>query len=489
MSLTLLRASVIPFLLTACSPLSLDQQAYPVAESARPAFPDDAALQRMLADRMRANGVGEVVGLIDASGTRVISYGHAGDNGSRPLDGDTIFQIGSVTKGLTTLLLADMVHRGEVSLDQPVQELLPPGVVLHKVGRPITLRDLATHRSGLPAMPDNFDLSAKPDPYESYTVDQLYAFLSHFVPEHAPGTEARYSNLGVSLLGRVLARRAGTDYATLLKKRILDPLAMSSSAITPEPGWQNRIAQGHDRYLRPVRTWEMRVMPASGSLRSTANDMLKLVAAYIGERDTSLKPAMDLQLGERIATRRGWQALGWGIRADGIVTHSGGKQGYRSAVAFDPVAKRGVVVLANARTYDEPMALALHLLAAEPIEPAPAAPPQLPIIHPETDLLDRYAGWYCLDSGEPIEVARKNFHLLVHTPGAGISEFFATAPNAFFLDTGNDELAFRVAGSQPAEGIMHYPDGAAKPPVPGVRVQGRDAALACRKNAVARLLP
>jgi len=431
----------------------------PVAPQApQPTFPSDAELKALLAERMRRNGVGEVVGMIDASGRRVVAHGRAGGAEYRALDGDTIFQIGSVTKGLTTLLLADMVQRGEVSLDQPISDFLPPEVRLHIVGRPITLRDLATHRSGLPPMPDNFDLSAEPDPYEAYTVEQLYEFLSSYVPEYAPGAQARYSNLGVSLLGRLLAHRAGTDYETLLSERVLEPLGMKSSAITPTAEQQARVAQGHDRYLRPVRTWEMRVMPASGSLRSSANDMLTLIAAYLGRVDAPLREAMAIQLGERIPTERGWQALGWGIRADGIVTHSGGKQGYRSAVAFDPANGRGVVVLANARTYDEPMDLALHLLAGDPLDPAPAAPPRVPIVEVDPALLDRYAGWYCMAGGGILQVARKDRHLLLQTPQLGISEFFPTAPNTFFLDTGNDELAFQIVGQGPV-GIIHYPDG------------------------------
>lgn len=481
------RAScLVAIAIACCGVVPTEARAQPagVAAVAPPAFPTDGALAALLADRMRHNGVGIVVGLIDGPERRVIAHGRASDRpGARPLDGGTIFQIGSVTKGLTTLLLADMVRRGEVSLDEPIGNLLPAEVRLPVVGRPITLRDLATHRSGLPSMPDNLDLAAAPDPYEAYTAERLFAFLSSHVPAAAPGTEARYSNLGVALLGRLLARRAGKEYAALLQERILAPLGMNSTAITPTRAQQPRVAPGHDRYLRPVRTWEMRAMPASGSLRSSADDLLTLIAAYLGATDTPLKPAMDLQLRERIKTARGWQALGWGIRADGIVTHSGSKQGYRAAIAFDPARRRGVVVLANARTEDEPMGLALHLIAGDPLPPAPAAPPPVPIVPLAPALLDRYAGWYCLASGTPLEIARKDRHLLVHTPGLGASEFFATAADAFFLDTGNDELAFPPDPTGgPARRLIHYPDGRGGEPVPGERVTGRVTAAECGRR-------
>jgi len=450
-------------------------------QPARPA-PEDAALKALLDERLRNNGVGLAVGVIDENGRRVVAGGRAGDQAVRPLDGDTIFQIGSLTKPFTTLLLADMVLRGEVGLDDPIQQYLPSGVRIRERGRPITLRDLATHRSGLPSMPDNYDLSAPPDPYEAYTTEQLYDYLRSFEPTRAPGEAGEYSNLGVALLGHLLARRAGMDYERLLSERVLRPLGMTSSAIRPSDEQKTRLASGHDRYLRPVRTWEMRVMPASGSLRSTANDMLRLVGAYLGLPPSPLGPAMALQLEERIETARGWQALGWGVRRDGLVTHSGGKQGFRSAVAFDPARRRGVVVLANARTYDDPMALALHLLTGEPLEPAPPAPARVPIAEVESAVLDRLAGWYCLEGGARIEVARSGGHLLVHTPGSGVSEFFPTAPDAFFLDTGNDELRFELAGPGPARRLIHYPDGRLGSATPGVRMSVSGGRRDCERR-------
>lgn len=434
-------------------------------------MPDSAAVQALLDERLRENGVGVAVGLIDESGRRVIASGRAGGARERALDGDTIFQIGSLTKPLTTLLLADMVLRGEVSLDDPIQRYLPARVTMRQRGRPMTLRDLATHRSGLPSMPDNFDLAGEPDPYEAYTAEQLFDYLHRFEPTRAPGETYRYSNLGVALLGCLLARRAGADYETLLRERVLAPLGMSDSAITLTDEQQERLADGHDRYLRPVRTWEMRVMPASGSLRSSANDMLGMIGAYLALEPSSLSAAMRFQLEDHNASAEGRQALGWGVRADGLVAHSGGKQGYRSAVAFDPARRRGVVVLANARTYDDPMILARHLLTGETLAPAPAAPARVPIAVVEHDVLDRYAGWYCIATGERIEVARKGDHLLVHTPGNGVSEFFPTAANAFFLDTGNDELSFELGDHGPARGVIHYPDGRSGDPVSGVRME------------------
>lgn len=421
-------------------------------------IPSNEDIRRLLAERMQHNGVGIVVGVIDAGGRRVVGHGRSGAADGRPLDGETVFQIGSVTKVFTSLLLADMVLRGEVALDDPASDYLPAGVGMPEQGRPITLRDLATHRSGLPSMPTNLSLYGEPDPYEAYSVGQLYQFLSGYTPDREPGAKAEYSNLAVSLLGRLLARRAGMDYEALLQQRVLQPLGMSSTSIALSSDQLRRLAHGHDRYLRPVRTWEMRNMPASGSLRSTANDLLKFLAACLGYEDTPLRQAIDLQLRERVPADSGWQALGWFVTSAGIAVHAGGKQGYRSAVAFDPATGRGVVVLANARTDDQPIGLAVHLLTGKALAAAPPAP-RKDIIAVDRETLDGYAGHYRIAPDRIIEVARRDSHLLLHTPGQGVWEFFPTAAGHFFLNTGNDELSFETDADGRVTGLVWYGDG------------------------------
>ena len=421
-------------------------------------LPSDEEIRRLLRERMAQNGVGIVVGLIEPGRRSIVTHGRSGAPDDRPLDGDTVFQIGSLTKAFTTLLLADMVVRGEVALDDPASLYLPPGVTLAERGRPITLRDLATHRSGLPSMPANLELNAEPDPYEAYSVEQLHQFLSTYALPREPGTRWEYSNLGVSLLGRLLARRAGMDYETLLRRRIIEPLGLNDTSVRLRPDQLLRLAPGHDRYLRPVRTWEMLHMPASGSLRSTAEDMLGFIAAYLEPERTPLAAAIGLQLRERLAHPPGWQALGWTITREGLASHAGGKQGYRSAAAFDATAGRGIVILANARTDDQPIALALHLLAGRPLAEPPAAPRNA-IVAVDPALLDRYAGRYRLGNGQTLEFARRDDHLLLHRPGQGASEFFPTGPRDFFLDTGNDELTFELDPTGRVTGLILYGDG------------------------------
>ena len=162
-----------------------------------PGLLPDADIRHMLAERIAARqDVGIVVGLIEPKGRHVIAHGSMAEGDARPVDGDTLFEIASVTKVFTTLLLADMVRRGEVALDDPVAKFLPPGVTVPERGRAITLEDLATHTSGLPRMPTNFAPSDATNPYADYSVAQLYAFLSGYTLTRDVGAQYEYSNLG-----------------------------------------------------------------------------------------------------------------------------------------------------------------------------------------------------------------------------------------------------------------------------------------------------
>jgi serine-type D-Ala-D-Ala carboxypeptidase/endopeptidase len=152
-------------------------------QAPQPAMPSDADIRQILVDRIdvQQQSVGIVVGVIGPDGRRIIAYGHPNKGDPRPVDGNTVFEIGSMTKVFTSLLLADMVQRGEVALDDPVAKYLPASVKMpQRNGRQITLVDLSTHTSGLPPLPTNFAPKDPANPYADYSVDQLYQFLSSY---------------------------------------------------------------------------------------------------------------------------------------------------------------------------------------------------------------------------------------------------------------------------------------------------------------------
>jgi CubicO group peptidase (beta-lactamase class C family) len=311
------------------------------------------------------------------------------------------------------------------------------GVRMPQRGRPITLLDLSKHRSALPSMPTNFALDGRPNPYAAYSAERLYEFLSTYELPREPGQQS-YSNVGVALLGRLLARHAGQEYEPLLKARVLEPLGLRSTSITLTPDQRARLAPGHDRYRQPVDTWELVAMPASGSLRSTVHDLLRFLAANLDERG-ALHQAMALM-------RTPGRALGWGrstLGGDDVYGHEGGKEGYRSAIVFNPRTATGVVVLTNARADDSPMELARHILFRDaPLRAAAPTPIQPATVALDAAALDAVAGTYRLDDGGDVRIARRGDHLLVNVLGEGILTVFPSARDRFYSNTTDEEISF-----------------------------------------------
>jgi CubicO group peptidase (beta-lactamase class C family) len=299
--------------------------------------------------------VGIVVATIDADGTSLVAgYGQPGP-GALPLDGDSVFEIGSITKVFTAALLADMADRGEVALDDPVEQYLPAGVkVPQRNGRRITLVDLATHTSGLPRLPSNMAPRDPTNPYVDYTADRLYAFLASHELTRDVGSLHEYSNLGAGLLGHALARRAGTSYEALVTGRILRPLGMSQTGITLTPGMKEHLVLGHNTDGRVVPNWDVGVLAGAGALRSTARDLLKFARANLAAPTDRLPRLLQKMREIRAKTTRPnlSMALGWLVRhADQrtIVWHNGGTGGYRTWMGFDPDRKTAAIVLTNSQ--------------------------------------------------------------------------------------------------------------------------------------------
>jgi D-alanyl-D-alanine-carboxypeptidase/D-alanyl-D-alanine-endopeptidase len=313
-------------------------------------------------------GMGAVVGVIDANGKRVISYGKFDHQESQPLNGDTIFEIGSITKVFTGMLLADMVERGEVKLDDPVQKYLPEKVKLKaKDGIQITLENLSVQNSGLPRLPNNFISSNFLDPYSDYTAEKMYAFLSNFEPKFKPGENWTYSNIGVGLLGHVLSLRAGMSYEELVIERILKPLGMNDTSITLTDDQKARFATGHNSALAATNAWAFKALAGAGALRSSINDMLIFAEANLGLTDSPLSKAMQNSHMPRMAlddqdpgSKIGLNWIIYSYHDSQIVWHNGGTGGFSTFLGIDKENKTAVVILTNSQnSFDD---IGFHLL-------------------------------------------------------------------------------------------------------------------------------
>jgi CubicO group peptidase (beta-lactamase class C family) len=299
--------------------------------------------------------VGMVVGIVDEHGSSIVSYGKLDNGTDQEVNGDTLFEIGSITKTFTALLLQDMIEREEMKLDDPVAKYLPKSVKMpSRNGKEITLLQLETHTSGLPSFPDdNADPKRADNPYGDYTVEKLYAFLSGCQLTRDPGAKYEYSNLGMGLLGHVIALKAGTNYESLVVDRICRPLKMDSTRITLTPELKSRFATGHNQHGYAVSSWDFGALVGCGALRSTANDLLKYVSANLGLTPSSLTPPM-----EKMHVARFHAdvidhdvGLGWFITRElqgtKIVWKTGSVSGYTAFACFDKMRRRGVVVLSN----------------------------------------------------------------------------------------------------------------------------------------------
>ncbi len=339
--------------------------------------PANDVIRMILADRVGSenSGIGMVVGVIDQHGRRIVSYGSLAKDDKRTLNGDTIFEIGSMTKVFTSLVLMDMAQKGEVEVTDPVSKYLPVSVkVPERNGRKITLQDLSTHSSGLPSLPTNIAPKDMSNPYADYSLEQLYQFLSGYQLPRDIGARYEYSNLAVGLLGHALALRAGMSYEAMVLSRICEPLGMKDTRITLSPEMKARLATGHGPDLMAVPNWDFPTLPGAGALRSSANDILTFLAANLGCLKTPLAAAMAAQVSLR---RAGGDpdtqiAYAWRIQTkDGnsIFWHSGGTGGYRTYMGFDPRTRTGVVVLSNLGSSGGDNDIGRHLLdASYPLE-------------------------------------------------------------------------------------------------------------------------
>ncbi|WP_412074968.1 serine hydrolase domain-containing protein [Streptomyces xanthophaeus] len=339
-------------------------------------------LAQQTADRLAERRAGAVVAVVAGDSVEIRGAGSTGtgaDPGHVP-GPDTLFEIGSVTKTFTALALARLAETGLVDLDEPLGELLPEGVsVPSRADRQITLRQLATHTSGLPRLPKGMLLGAwlhpsKPDPYAGCTADVLLAGLARTRLGATPGQRFRYSNLGAGLLGLALARRAGTDYETLITGEICAPLGMADTVVTVDGTRSGRCAQGHDGRGRPTPPWNLAGLAGAGGLRSTATDLVAFVRAQLDGGPAELAEAIRMTRAvEHRQSSFAWVHLGWMAHrlharqgAHLQIWHNGGTGGFSSFVGFDPEKRLAVIALGNTqRPVDGPAFDLLRTLQAE----------------------------------------------------------------------------------------------------------------------------
>ena len=442
---------IVGFALLVPSPSApLAAQAQQAARTSDPAgFPPDSAVLAIIRQRVEEKrSTGIVVGMVEPNGkTRIVAYGDPGP-GQLPLDGNSVFEIGSISKVFTSTVLAELVQEGKVRLDDPVQKYLPASVKLPtRNGKQITLEHLSVQNSGLPRMPDNFHPADMSNPYADYSVAQLYDFLSGYQLTRDPGATFEYSNLGVGLLGHVLALREGKSYEEMERERVWQPLAMTNTAITLTPWMKQHLALGHDERGGVVANWDIPTLAGAGAIRSTTIDMLKFIDANLHPERGALQKAMDFAHQARGFAGAPTMTIGlnWIIRhvgSDSILWHNGGTGGYRTFAGFDPAHRTGVVVMTNTAGAGADD-IGMHLLnPTVPLAPKPAPKQHGPIVTVSANVLQSYVGTYELQPNFLLEVTVNGGALYIHPTDQPTFRLTPTAETEFYLTEVDADVTF-----------------------------------------------
>jgi CubicO group peptidase (beta-lactamase class C family) len=328
--------------------------------------------------------VGLTVAVVRQTNATVMAFGRPALSTSSATRGDTLFEIGSITKTFTALALEREIDQGLVRLDQPVRELLPSGFELPEAAQAVTLRHLTTHTSGFPRLPFNPGIMVGGnirmllfggDPYASYTEAALKEDLRQVKLASPPGTKSDYSNFGMTVLGYLLAAKAGTNYEQLIKREVCHSLGMDDTTVTLDAAQAPRLAQGYRAVLRlgpfvlALRSspWleKSSNLGGAGALRSSGADMLTYLKANMHPEGQALEHALHethrelFRENEHLAMGMNWLRSRNSTLKQVIVWHNGGTGGFRSFLGFTEDGRVGVMILSNTAESVDDLALTL----------------------------------------------------------------------------------------------------------------------------------
>lgn len=308
-------------------------------------------IQALLEEYIEDNGaVAAAIGFIDKGNVQFFTYGNRSIKNSEPITKDTIFEIGSITKVFTTLALMDMASKGLVDIDAPIENYLPGVKIPEFEGKKILLRHLATHTSGLPRIPDNLSIKNPNNPYEDYTVENLYDFLNQYKLTRAPGELFEYSNTGLGLLGHILSLKSKINYEELICNLISEPFKMKNTKITLNSNMKDNLAYGH-HLKEEVSYWDIPTLGGAGALRSNISDMTNFLAANLGLLDSPLTTLLKQCHQKQFEVMSTFGiGFGWMITTSNdseIIWHNGGTGGFRNYLGFNLKTGKGVVILSN----------------------------------------------------------------------------------------------------------------------------------------------
>src|SRR5690554_1106055 len=397
---------------------------------------------------------GIVVGVVTPEGTNYFSYGVKSLKTNEAVDENSVFEIGSISKTFTGLLLADMVEKGELKLDDPLQSLLPEGVTAPtKNGESIKLYQLSNHTSSLPRMPSNITMENPANPYADYSAKQMFEFLNNYELTRAIGSELEYSNYAVGLLGYLLAEKRKMTYEELLIDVISQPLNLENTRIQFTTQMKENLAKGHNGGIE-VENWDLPTLAGAGGIRSTAVDMIKYISANLNLEKSSLSSAIQLTH-QNVDNELG--GLGWFImekEEDTIIWHGGLTGGYATFSGFIKDKNIAVVVLSNSvANIDD---IGMHILdsTSELITPKLYA-----TVEVADSTLEEYVGDYELTPDFILSITKNGNQLNAQATGQGRNPIFPESDKKFFFKIVDARIEFNRNKKGEVESVTLFQAG------------------------------
>lgn len=424
---------------------------------------DDAALGDILERRIGGDASGACIAAAVIEGDSVARAWRCADPANADRIGpDVAFEIGSVTKAMAGILLADLVRKGKASLDDPLAAHLPEGTAVpdHE-GQPILLRHLVTHTSGLPRLPSRLAVTNPDDPYAAFDTEALLGSLEDATLEQAPGQVFEYSNFGSMLLSLVLSREAGMGFEQLAEEKLFTPLGMQSAHVANPPDGL-RVAAGHLLNGDETSPWTFApALAGVGGVRATLDDMVRFARAQLGGVEGALGEAIELAQQPVATGAEQPMAMNWLLMPVGdrlVHAHDGGTGGFSSMVVFDRERSRAVVALADAglAAMGGVNDVAGHLLD----DSIPLAQPRLPVERTgeapslTAKALAEYAGTYPLMPGFDLVVREHDGVLHAQATGQGEFPLEPVAEDVFEATAHDIEIQFSRNESGEVTGLV-----------------------------------
>ncbi len=392
-----------------------------------------------------ANGVtpSMALALIDSSGIYYFNFGKTKDAG-KEVDENTIYEIGSISKVFTGIILAEQVLNGDLKLEDEINNFLPDDINVPVMGdKNITFGNLTDHTSGLPRMPGNFTPANPNNPFADYTVDQMYDFITNYQAIREVGIEYEYSNLAQGLLGHLLAMNKNTTYEKLMIQSIADPLEMSDTRIEFTERMNENLALGHSGG-KLVENWDIPTLAGAGAIRSSSSDMAKFISANLGYVNTPIIDAMKLSHEVRHDKAGKMSvAMAWHIKKGkngDVIWHNGGTGGYRTFAGFVKETGKGVVLLTNSSQSSDD--IGFNLL--DPGSELADLKFKNDAFEITESTLSKYVGVYELSPEFKITITKEDTQLFGQATGQDRFELYPENDTLFFLTVVEAQISIQL---------------------------------------------